>query len=99
MNNDDYFYPGIRKFDRFDFKRLNIKEENQQHNIMMLVGNGFDISILNHFNMSIKTDYNSFFHYLNLINFDTENILYKQMDFPIGVISNQGCRSTSQKHN
>lgn len=80
MNNDDYFYPGIRKFDRFDFKRLNIKEEKQQHNIMMLVGNGFDISILNHFNMSIKTDYNSFFHYLNLINFDTENILYKQMD-------------------
>ena len=45
-----------------DFRMLRIDE--QQHNIMTLVGNGFDIQVLNSLNKHIKTSYYDFYNFL-----------------------------------
>lgn len=73
-------YPGIRQFDTDDFDKLDRDNGSRQHNIMMIVGNGFDISVLQLLGSKYITDYQSFFHYLKSIRFDTENFLYREMD-------------------
>lgn len=68
-----------------NFKGKNIYSSiNEQHNIFVLVGNGFDISVLNEFKsgkMTGKTtsyvDFYEYITYYNLIN--ESNILYKKM--------------------
>lgn len=52
---------GNRKYIE-EFRKLLIDE--QQHNIMALVGNGFDIQVLNFFESTHKTSYYDFYNFL-----------------------------------
>lgn len=54
--------------------------KNLLHNILMVVGNGFDISVLQHLGISGSTTYQSFFYYLKSIGFYSENALFHTMD-------------------
>lgn len=65
----------IRKFSKEEFGEL-----NQQHNILVVVGNGFDISLLNKFNKQPHTDYTSFFYFLKSISFNASNFFMKTME-------------------
>jgi|GEM_PF-176316 hypothetical protein len=76
----EYRYPAIRKYDDQDFERFKRSEGKEQHNIMMLVGNGFDISVLNYLGSKNSTDYKSFFYYLKSIKFNDDNVLFRKMD-------------------
>lgn len=76
----EYRYPAIRQYDNQDFERFKRSEGKEQHNIMMLVGNGFDISVLNYLKSKYSTDYKSFFYYLKSINFNESNVLFRKMD-------------------
>ena len=67
---------GNRKYIE-DFSMLRINE--QQHNIMALVGNGFDIQVLNFLNKHIKTSYYDFYNFLVWQKIDDSNILFNQM--------------------
>ena len=60
-----------------EFSKLLIDE--QQHNIMALVGNGFDIQVLNFLNKNIKTSYYDFYNFLVWQKIDDSNILFNQM--------------------
>lgn len=64
----------------------NYKDEGQitgiakQHNIMIFIGNGFDISVLKKYRKdSIVSSYSKFYDFLRYKGFDESNILYKQM--------------------
>lgn len=74
-STEDSVHHGIRKYDHTDFGRL-----KRQHNIMMLVGNGFDIAALSLLNARYRTDYQSFFFYLKSMNFNAENMIFRKMD-------------------
>ena len=76
----EYHYPAIRQYDDQDFKCFKRSEGKEQHNIMMLVGNGFDISVLNYLESKYSTDYKSFFYYLKSIKFNNDNVLFQKMD-------------------
>ena len=67
---------GHRKYIK-EFSKLLIDE--QQHNIMALVGNGFDIQVLNFLNKNIKTSYYDFYNFLVWQKIDDSNILFNQM--------------------
>lgn len=67
----------IRVFDKSEYEAL---EPNTQHNIMMLVGNGFDISVLQMLNADYLTSYTSFFYFLKSQRFNEQNVLFQQMD-------------------
>ena len=67
---------GHRKYIK-EFRKLLIDE--QQHNIMALVGNGFDIQVLNFLNKHIKTSYYDFYNFLVWQKIDDSNILFNQM--------------------
>ena len=61
-----------------------LKKFKKQHNILVLVGNGFDISVLMKYKkgrMEGKTtSYSDFFDYITYFNLvDENNILYKKM--------------------
>lgn len=68
-----------------DYKALKIYSELQeQHNIFVLVGNGFDVSVLNECKSGKlpgkTTSYVDFYEYLTYFNLvNEENILYQQM--------------------
>ena len=69
----------FKKYDRGTFDAL-----RDQHNIMVLVGNGFDVAILNKYNTGSlrgKTStYNDFYEYLKYFRLcDENNILFKRM--------------------
>lgn len=51
----------------------------KQHNIMTLVGNGFDVQVLKHMNSKINTSYHDFYNFLVWQKFDKNNILFHQM--------------------
>ena len=78
--SDDPIRYGIRKFDHTDFKLLKPSKDRKQHNIMMLVGNGFDIAALSLLDAKYRTDYQSFFFYLKSMNFNPNNMIFKKMD-------------------
>ena len=70
----------FRVYDRTDFEQL-----STQFNIFVLVGNGFDISVLNKYKDGIlkgkTTSYNHFFEYLKYYNLvDTSNVLFDKME-------------------
>ena len=67
---------GNRKYIE-EFRKLLIDE--QQHNIMALVGNGFDIQVLNFFESTHKTSYYDFYNFLVWQKIDDSNILFNQM--------------------
>lgn len=68
-----------------DYKALKIYSElKEQHNIFVLVGNGFDVSVLNECKSGKlpgkTTSYVDFYEYLTYFNLvNEENILYQQM--------------------
>ncbi|WP_257162152.1 bacteriophage abortive infection AbiH family protein [Corynebacterium cystitidis] len=59
----------IRQFGADEYKEL---EHQNQHNIMMVVGNGFDIAALSELRARLMTDYQSFYKYM------TENDLARR---------------------
>lgn len=81
-------FPATRQYDSDDFERFRPWDNdpatkdnaNTQHNIMMLVGNGFDIAVLSELNANYLTDYRSFFNHLQMKNFNRDNSLFKRMD-------------------
>lgn len=77
---DNPIHNGIRQYDHTDFRLLRASNNKVQHNIMMLVGNGFDIAALSLLNAKYRTDYQSFFFYLKSMNFNSENMIFKKMD-------------------
>lgn len=69
-------------FEKYDKKTF--ADLREQHNIMVLVGNGFDVAILNKYNIGRlqgKTStYNDFYEYLKYFRLcDENNILFKRM--------------------
>lgn len=59
--------------DRFDNVR-------SQHNVMALVGNGFDIQVLSGLGETTDTRYESFYHYLKFRKFDSNNRILQRME-------------------
>lgn len=69
----------FRKYTKKEFSAL-----REQHNILALVGNGFDISVLNKYGYGKlkgkSTSYKGFFDYITYFNLSSDsNILYKKM--------------------
>lgn len=56
-----------------------IKGVNNQHNIMIIVGNGFDISLLKNYGNEIVTSYNNFYNYLCKHSKSKDNLIFKKM--------------------
>ena len=57
-----------------------LKDIEQQLNIMALVGNGFDLQILKHYEQKADTSYVSFYFYEKMRGMDRSNILLKEME-------------------
>lgn len=75
-----------RKYTSYEFAELGNSKESgrgKQHNVLMLVGNGFDIDMLNRFGKGKNTSYIDFFNYLKdkikKGEFESSNILYQKM--------------------
>lgn len=51
----------------------------KQHNVMALVGNGFDIQVLKFLDKKINTSYHDFYNFLVWQKFDDSNVLFRQM--------------------
>ena len=67
-----------------DYKGIFEKIE-KQHNIFVLVGNGFDIAVLNKYNKNIlkgrTTSYNDFFDFLKYFNLvESQNLILEKME-------------------
>lgn len=56
-----------------------VNDARRQHNIMVLVGNGFDIQALSDLNVRGDTKYTSFYYFLKSRSFNTRNLIYVQM--------------------
>ncbi|GAA3514134.1 hypothetical protein GCM10022262_42150 [Georgenia daeguensis] len=67
--------PGFVTYTRDTFTKL-----NWQHNIMVLVGNGFDIQVLHDYEQPVDSRYEPFYHHLKMRGFDPSNQLLKHMD-------------------
>ena len=74
--------------DRFANSRI-------QHNIMALVGNGFDIQALSTVHSKAKTTYTSFYYHLKSRDFSSDNLLLKTMEDQL----EQGCENWSDLEN
>lgn len=82
-----------------EYKNEGYESVKKQHNIMVLVGNGFDMEILDSFQKQTKTSYANFYHYLEYQNCREDNVIYRKMkeekekdnklwgDFEIALIS------------
>lgn len=66
---------GYRRYSKAQFDSL-----RKQHNVMALVGNGFDIQVLTDYEQPSDTKYATFYHYLKFRQFDNSNLLLKQME-------------------
>ncbi|MDO5728523.1 MAG: AbiH family protein [Actinomycetaceae bacterium] len=51
----------------------------KQRNITCFVGNGFDLQALGDFSQQIDTRYTSFFHFLKMRSFNSENLIFQEM--------------------
>lgn len=76
----EFYYRALRQYDDQDFEYFKRSNGKKQHNIMMLVGNGFDIAVLKYLGSKYSTDYKSFFYYLKSIKFSNKNVLFRKMD-------------------
>lgn len=63
-----------RRYTRKEFDAI-----KTQHNIMILVGNGFDLEIMKNFHKSAKTSYENFYHFLEYHECRKENMIFKKM--------------------
>lgn len=69
------FGPGFIRYTTDEFDQI-----GRQHNIMVLVGNGFDIQALHDYCQPIDSRYAPFYHYLKMRDFDSENVLFRHME-------------------
>lgn len=67
--------PGFVRYTREEFERL-----NRQHNILALVGNGFDIQTLHDYKHPIDSRYETFYHHLKMRGFDQSNLIFEHME-------------------
>ncbi len=67
--------PGFTRFTSNEFDML-----RRQHNIMVLVGNGFDIQALHDYSRPVDSRYEPFFHYLKMRRFDSNNTIFCHMN-------------------
>lgn len=67
--------PGFVAYTQDTFTKL-----ERQHNIMVLVGNGFDIQVLHDYDQAVDSRYEPFYHHLKMRGFDTSNVLLKHME-------------------
>lgn len=65
---------GFRTFTTSDYSEL-----RRQHNIMVLVGNGFDIQVTRRYQSRFSPRYPAFYHYLASRDFDSSNLVVQQM--------------------
>lgn len=65
---------GYREFTSVEYKVL-----RDQHNIMVLVGNGFDIQVARSYPSRFSPRYPAFYHYLAARDFDSSNLVVRQM--------------------
>lgn len=65
---------GYRTFTKAEYKEL-----RHQHNIMVLVGNGFDIQVTRRYGSRFSPRYPAFYHYLLSRDFDSSNLVVQQM--------------------
>lgn len=65
---------GYRKFSTAEYSKL-----RSQHNIMVLVGNGFDIQVTRRYGSRFSPRYPAFYHYLASRDFDPSNLVVQQM--------------------
>jgi hypothetical protein len=65
---------GYRTFTTAEYAKL-----RRQHNIMVLVGNGFDIQVTRRYESQFSPRYLAFYHYLLSRDFDSSNLVVQQM--------------------
>lgn len=65
---------GFRQFTTHEYASL-----RTQHNVMALVGNGFDIQVTRKHGTRFSPRYTAFFHYLHARDFDSTNVIVRQM--------------------
>lgn len=65
---------GYREFTSVEYRAL-----RNQHNIMVLVGNGFDIQVTRRYKSRFSPRYPAFYHYLASRDFDSSNLVVRQM--------------------
>lgn len=65
---------GYRAFTAAEYSKL-----RSQHNIMVLVGNGFDIQVTRRYESRFSPRYPAFYHYLLSRDFDSSNLVVQQM--------------------
>ena len=65
---------GYRKFTKAEYSAL-----KSQHNIMVLVGNGFDIQVTRRYESRFSPRYPAFYYYLAARDFDSSNLVVEQM--------------------
>src|SRR5580765_4761486 len=66
---------GFRQFTTHEYERL-----RTQHNVMALVGNGFDIQVTRGHGTRFSPRYTAFYHYLYARDFDSTNVIVRQME-------------------
>ncbi|RYB93720.1 hypothetical protein EUA93_04720 [Nocardioides oleivorans] len=65
---------GFRQFGTSEYADL-----RTQHNVMALVGNGFDIQVTRKYRTRFSPRYTAFYHYLHARDFDSTNVIVQQM--------------------
>lgn len=65
---------GFRRFTTNEYEQL-----RAQHNVMALVGNGFDIKVTQKHRTRFSPRYAAFYHYLRARDFDSANVIVRQM--------------------
>jgi Bacteriophage abortive infection AbiH len=65
---------GYRRFTTAEYSEL-----RSQHNIMVLVGNGFDLQVTRRYGSRFSPRYPAFYHYLAARDFDSSNLVIQQM--------------------
>jgi hypothetical protein len=66
---------GFRQFTTHEYEML-----RTQHNVMALVGNGFDIQVKQGHGTRFSPRYTAFYHYLHARAFDSTNMIVRQME-------------------
>lgn len=78
-----------------NYSKEDFEDLKKQHNIMVLVGNGFDISVLKRFGTGFmggkSTSYKDFYEYLKYFKKCNENELYKRMSKDLKAGKNNWC--------
>ena len=65
---------GYRTFTTAEYEKL-----RRQHNVMVLVGNGFDIQVTRRYESQFSPRYLAFYYYLLSRDFDSSNLVVQQM--------------------